>query len=714
MYLSLKGSLGHTAITDRVGESLLQIAEGSSAAYSLRNLGSDSPSVVRVRRESDNAERDFTAQDINTSVVENWVNQQIIPPLDLRELTPTGRDGPLIPAAAAYSLRNLSNSYTGNVVEVRRTSDDQVRSFTAVEVSNGTLVDWVNADVDKLDLQAGSLDAFITNETATGFDFSVNSEGSNKFKNLLPAANVSAGNYTVTLDVVLNSGNLTGCNLYHTDGSGVTTPLTAGANSISLTSDAGEDIFFFVLGTAVADVSITNITLIQTTADGHVSTWYDQSGNTKHATQATPASQPKIVDAGVLVAGGIDFDGTDDYFDLDLGADLAQPNSFFMSHTSDTTSPVFNEYFDSAVGSPRTLLDAVTGYRLTAGVNLQDVSFLVETNRVLFSAFANSTSSFICKNGVSSAVGDAGTEGVNQFSDIGRSGIRYYDGKWDEFIIYNSDQSDNRTAFEANIGEVYGIAGIPAYDNTVNGFVETWYDQSGNGNNASQLTASQQPKIVDTGVLVTDRDGKVALNGKGAKLDLPDDTPMLSADGTYSLFAVVDFDDQRNGNDQFNDILRFDSKTNGGALSLRKPLIYLRQGTGNLESTGPSWTSGSVDYTLAETLSVQLLTTIANPALLTGNNTLYADGVLVSSSDLATSVNTETRLQIDSQIFDNQETTVTHFLSEVIYYPSDESAKRAAIENNIDNHYGITSVGSYVNAAGDSYINAAGDTYLQP
>ena len=54
------------------------------------------------------------------------------------------------------------------------------------------------------------------------------------------------------------------------------------------------------------------------------------------------------------------------------------------------------------------------------------------------------------------------------------------------------------------------------------------------------------------------------------------------------------------------------------------------------------------------------------------------------------------------------------YMSEVIYYPSDESAKRAAIEDNIDNHYGITSAGSYVNAAGDSYINAAGDTYLQP
>jgi hypothetical protein len=76
---------------------------------------------------------------------------------------------------------------------------------------------------------------------------------------------------------------------------------------------------------------------------------------------------------------------------------------------------------------------------------------------------------------------------------------------WDcisELIIYDSDQSANRTAIEANIGETYGITGIPAYDNTVDGFVETWYDQSGNGNDATQSVAASQPKIVDGGVLV--------------------------------------------------------------------------------------------------------------------------------------------------------------------------------------------------------------------
>ena len=465
MYLSLKGSLGHTAITDRVGESLLQIAEGSSAAYSLRNLGSDSPSVVRVRRESDNAERDFTAQDINTSVVENWVNQQIIPPLDLRELTPTGRDGPLIPAAAAYSLRSLGTNqwsyggdtvtytsdfsagvngwtywanasaistadpvdagnvlkvtvdtsldqhfvnggtvnqgdtysisaqvyvpssnavldgisildssggmrtnydniatdqwvniptsgtaigntlsirgksgtnfdfqgngtdvfYVRNVVitetlgdsnylpagkyvtQVRRTSDDQVRSFTAVEVSNGTLVDWVNADVDKLDLQpeSGGLIGNVTNKTATGFDFSVNNEGSTGFKPLLPGGTAGNGSYDITFDTQLNSGSLTGCFITNNNqpDSFDQQALASGSNTFTAIVTVGTgSIYFRTEGTAVADVSITNITLTQTSADGHVSTWYDQSGNTKHATQATPASQPKIVEGGVLVS----------------------------------------------------------------------------------------------------------------------------------------------------------------------------------------------------------------------------------------------------------------------------------------------------------------------------------------------------------------------------------------------------------------------------
>lgn len=58
--------------------------------------------------------------------------------------------------------------------------------------------------------------------------------------------------------------------------------------------------------------------------DAFVQTWYDQSGNSKHVTQATAAAQPKIVAAGaVLTSGGkptVRFDGTDDI--LAIGSSL--------------------------------------------------------------------------------------------------------------------------------------------------------------------------------------------------------------------------------------------------------------------------------------------------------------------------------------------------------------------------------------------------------
>ena len=55
---------------------------------------------------------------------------------------------------------------------------------------------------------------------------------------------------------------------------------------------------------------------IDNEVDGFVETWYDQSGNGSDATQATAGSQPKIVNAGALVTGGIDFlDGTDTSLD---------------------------------------------------------------------------------------------------------------------------------------------------------------------------------------------------------------------------------------------------------------------------------------------------------------------------------------------------------------------------------------------------------------
>jgi hypothetical protein len=97
MHLSLKSSLGRQYLDDAMGNKLLSEFGGAAAAYSLRNLTGNGGDVVRVRRESDNAERDFTAQDITSGELVNWVNRQLVPPLDIGIEAPDGSGRPSVP-----------------------------------------------------------------------------------------------------------------------------------------------------------------------------------------------------------------------------------------------------------------------------------------------------------------------------------------------------------------------------------------------------------------------------------------------------------------------------------------------------------------------------------------------------------------------------------------------------------------------------------------
>ena len=86
---------------------------------------------------------------------------------------------------------------------------------------------------------------------------------------------------------------------------------TNGTQTFSVKSIFPATSFVFfdnVVGTfTISDFKINSIVY-----DGHVSKWYDQSGNTKHATQGAPSSQPKIVENGNLLTDGITFDNADD------------------------------------------------------------------------------------------------------------------------------------------------------------------------------------------------------------------------------------------------------------------------------------------------------------------------------------------------------------------------------------------------------------------
>jgi hypothetical protein len=73
--------------------------------------------------------------------------------------------------------------------------------------------------------------------------------------------------------------------------------------------------------------------------------------------------------------------------------------------------------------------------------------------------------------------------------------------------------SDNTTLEIGFLGDNLDTAAILAFVGGVNGFVDIWYDQSGNGYSMVSTVLSKQPQIVASGALILNNKGKVALKG---------------------------------------------------------------------------------------------------------------------------------------------------------------------------------------------------------
>ena len=663
-------------LTDRLGDRLLAEYGGAAAAYSLRALNGNGDSVVRVRRESDNNEKDFTASQVSSGEMVNWVNEQITPPLDLRELTATGRDGPIIEAAAAYSLRNLSDSYTGSVVEVRRSSDNAVRSFTATEVSDGTLEDWVSEEQDGWNVQptwdVSSGDGVISSQssTATTSTFSITTTSGDSFvrQSSKPNHVIASSGDQVVANITLSGFDAAGSARLRTSGTNTDVAQQTLSNgtadyTFNLTGSAGYFAFVNIEATSGATLTFNSIKVIG--KSGYVSKWYDQSTtsgvpNANHAVQADAASQPKIVDGGSLVAGGIDFDGADDQLDF---TGLAAADLAIFSVVRFNVVASQQRILGAASGNSNGfgLVDATTGFfRANGGAGGQQAlnATLTTTADFLYSGIRSSNSLTFFTNGTASAVStNSDTFNANSIG----GGTAPINGKLQEIIIYNSDQTDNRTALEANIGEVYGISGIPAYEDTVNGFVETWYDQSGNGNDATQSVAGNQPKIVDAGVLVSG-----GLDFDGVDDSLGTNIFTLSQQ-PISKFAVGSFDS-----------IAAASYFIDGSSDSRGVIGASAAGTWRIFAGGTA-----DDYATSISLSTNYLASgIFNGA----STNLQVNGSNLGNKNVGT--DGLDKVQVGSGIVGGG-AFLDGKIAEIIVYPYDQSANRLAIEANINNQYDI-------------------------
>lgn len=677
-------------LTDRLGDRLLAEYGGAAAAYSLRALNGNGDNVVRVRRASDNDEKDFTAEQIELGEMVNWVNSQTVPPLDIGVETSEGRipvpeGGTSIGTpAAAYSLRNLSTTYTGNVVDVRRSSDDAEASFTAAEVSDGTLENWVAEEQVGWNVQptwdVASGDGVISSQssTATTSTFSITTTSGVSFvrQNSKPNHVIASSGDQVIANITLSGFDVDVLARLQTAGTNTIVAQQTLSNgtadyTFNLTGSGGYFSLTLIEATSGATLTFNSIKVIG--KSGHVSKWYDQSGNNNHAVQTTAASQPKIVDAGVLVTGdngktAIKFDGVDD--SLNCGArvvELSQnpatvfavsqkdggtgENLGYTCSEGDAVSPYSSNFIFGSDNGGSVLWVNATNFGVGGdGPRLE--SF--EWDQVNFQAYVNGAAS--------GAAGGATVNIETSNTIIGAAGdqLRAFSArKITELISYKSDQSANRRAIEANIGETYGISGIPAYDNTVDGFVETWYDQSVNGNDATQSVAASQPKIVDAGVLLNE----IKFDGADDVLNF---TEIDFSTNSWMLSAVVDWDGSI-------------SPIVGGSTSQWSLHVTA---SNNFSSRA---TSDSTIHNFIPTSSIAtgdgLFTVQRSSDVLSG----YYDGVF---ADAAPAITAASEFKAD-KIGLRGSFYGSSGVKEIIIYDSDQSANRAAIEANINNHYSI-------------------------
>jgi hypothetical protein len=228
---------------------------------------------------------------------------------------------------------------------------------------------------------------------------------------------------------------------------------------------------------ATLDIGFTENYTLDTTSllafyDGstaiRVQTLYDQSGNNRHTSQTDPTEAPAIVYSnGNLIAldgqPAMQFFGTDDALpfvgtDLDIGSlssfmvmRTLEPDAFSFPLTISVSDdkrfypPFINSgNFNYAYGTH-------TGTVSTASNSLKNLhTQIAGATQGNMTAFLNGSS--VGSVALDSGVGGSFTEGIG-----GVNGANFFDGFIQEIVIYDSDQSANRTGIESNINTHYSI-----------------------------------------------------------------------------------------------------------------------------------------------------------------------------------------------------------------------------------------------------------------
>jgi hypothetical protein len=260
--------------------------------------------------------------------------------------------------------------------------------------------------------------------------------------------------------------------------------------------------------------------------------------------------------------------------------------------------------------------------------------------------------------------------------------------------------SDNTEQDIGFVNNVLDESALTTFCGVGNGFVTTWYDQSGNARNAIQATSTSQPQIVSSGTILNQNLKPCIGFTTSTILTIPSSTSMFNFlhNGTNSaIFSVVKIGNSSNP-------LAIHTIINTGSVDGSDRGIFIfyddRTATSSNNKLQNSINNGGSlivnnNKNDAITPNIQNLISI----LLDADNTIAAqrsimkvnNGISIIENTLLgnpSTGNSAYNLTFGGTLYGNTARFVGN-MQEIVIYPSDQTSNVNAINTNINTHYGI-------------------------
>jgi PKD repeat protein len=246
--------------------------------------------------------------------------------------------------------------------------------------------------------------------------------------------------------------------------------------------------------------------------------------------------------------------------------------------------------------------------------------------------------------------------------------------------------NDNAEQDIGFVNDVLDTAALLAFVGANNGFVVTWYDQSGNGVNATQGTQANQPQIVSSGSVLL-------LNG----------LPTIKFDGTndflltsnYNFIATDKIYAASVSSVETNNATRLIFKLGDNSTYRSFDASYF-QGTGRFAAQySTNNTSAQTNAYNTYNVNQQYLL----ESLFDTNNVNIADRINIYANNSILTFNSNTNDFQGNMFANNRPLSIGadglgNFrmqgnIQEIVFYPFDQATNRSNISNNIRTFYGI-------------------------